>query len=163
MPQFDPSTYSPQIVWLVITFTVLYLAMAKLALPRIGEVLEERQRRIDDDLKKAEGLKNEAEAAEEAYTRMIAEARAAAQDEVRKVREDAAAQASQRQADLAARLAGDIQKAEDRIAGAREKAIAGLRDMAADVAGMAVERLIGEKPADDAVSGAVDKAMKERA
>ena len=34
--------------------------MAKLAMPRIAEVLEERQERIEDDLDKAETLKKEA-------------------------------------------------------------------------------------------------------
>ncbi len=67
MPQLEQiGTYLSQIVWLFITFGILYAVLWKLALPRIAQVLQERQDRIDDDLERAEMLKTEAEAALEA-------------------------------------------------------------------------------------------------
>jgi F-type H+-transporting ATPase subunit b len=45
MPQLDFSTFSPQLIWLVITFLGLYLLMSRVALPRIGGVIEQRQSR----------------------------------------------------------------------------------------------------------------------
>ena len=61
MPQLDISTFTPQIIWLIITFGVLYLLMAKLALPRIGSILEQRQNRIEDNLAMAQNLKRESD------------------------------------------------------------------------------------------------------
>ena len=163
MPQFDTSTFAPQLVWLTITFLALYVAMAKVALPRIGGVLEERQRRIDENLKKAEALKADADAAAREYERLLAEARASAGEAVLEVRQSAAAESAKRQAELGDRLTKEVKDAEARIAKARESAIAGLREVAVEVAGMAVERLIGEKADGKALGGAVDDAMKERA
>ena len=54
MPQLDVSTFLPQVVWLVITFTALFLLMWRVAVPRIADVLEARQRRIEDNLDKAQ-------------------------------------------------------------------------------------------------------------
>ncbi|HJO87371.1 MAG TPA: F0F1 ATP synthase subunit B', partial [Rhodospirillales bacterium] len=62
MPQFDVTTFLPQIIWLVISYLVLYFLMAKVALPKIGGILEERQARIDDNLDAAQSLRNESNA-----------------------------------------------------------------------------------------------------
>ena len=59
LPQLDADTYPTQIFWLVVTFVILYLIMSKVALPRIAEVLEERQERIADDIETAERLRAE--------------------------------------------------------------------------------------------------------
>ena len=78
MPQLDISTFSTQIVWLVITFAALFIIMWRVAVPRISDALEQRQKRMDDNLNKAAGFKKEAEAAIEAYEHSLAEAREAA-------------------------------------------------------------------------------------
>ncbi|MBT7451768.1 MAG: F0F1 ATP synthase subunit B', partial [Rhodospirillaceae bacterium] len=44
MPQFDPSTFSSQLFWLLICFVVLYWVISKFAIPRIGDILEQRER-----------------------------------------------------------------------------------------------------------------------
>ena len=62
MPQLELEYFAPQIIWLIISFTVLWVLMAKVALPRIGLILEERQKRISDNLAMAEKLKLDADA-----------------------------------------------------------------------------------------------------
>lgn len=162
LPQLDTSTYAPQVIWLAITFGVLYVLMTRVALPRISHVLEERRHKIDQNLEKAESLKGDAEAAAAAYEGAMADARARAGDVLSDVREGAARDAAERQAELGARLHADIQEAEAGIAEARDKAVAGIRDLAAEVAHSAAEKLAGETVDAGAVRSAVDAALKER-
>lgn len=162
MPQFDPTVWQPQLIWLAITFAVLYLLMAKVALPRVGEVLEEREQRINLSLRRAEDLKQRAEDAVAEYEKTIADVRAKAAEEVRQAREAAAAEAAANHEKLGARLESEVAAAEERIHKARTAAIAGLRDVAVAVAGAAVERLIGQKIDPAAVGAAVDASLGEK-
>lgn len=162
MPQFDPSNVSPQLVWLAITFIILYLLMAKVALPRVGQVLERRQHRIDENLKKAEALKTEAEAAAAAYEAVLADARGKAHEVMRELRDQMAAEAAERHAELKKRLDGEITAAETRIAEARTTALAAIRGMTAELTQAAAERLTGESLDEKTVRAVVDAALEGR-
>src|SRR3954453_19265754 len=73
-PPFDPSTFASQLVSLAITFVALYLLMARVALPRVGSILEERRARIDGDLGDAQRLKARSDEAIAAYEKALADA-----------------------------------------------------------------------------------------
>lgn len=162
MPQLDPAGFLTQLFWLVVTFVILCLLMWRVALPKIADLLQERQERMDDDLQRAERLKDDAAKVLESYEAAIAEGRAKAQAVLREAAERDAAKAAERNASLAGRLTGEAEAAERRINAARDEALANVRAVAAEVAQAATERLIGaEVPASEA-AGAVDAAVKER-
>ncbi|MPY70447.1 MAG: F0F1 ATP synthase subunit B' [Alphaproteobacteria bacterium] len=162
MPQLDPSTFSPQLFWLAITFVALYLIMWRVALPRISDVLQERQERIDDDLQKAEQLKVDADEVLRSYERAMAEGRAKAQQVLHQGAEKIAAESAERHAALGEKVAGQMAEAEARIAAERDAALANVRSVAAEVAAAAATRLTGaEIPAAEA-EAAVGASMEER-
>lgn len=161
MPQFDPSGFAPQIVWLAITFIALYLVMSKVALPRIAEVLQDRARRVEDNLAKAEALTREAEAAREAYEKAVAESRSRAAALTTQAADRAAKEAAAQQQALAARLAEQGRETEERIASARAQALASTQVVAAEVARAAVRKLLGRE-IDEATAQAAVKAVAAR-
>ena len=67
MPQLNQLDWAPQIIWLIITFGILYLLMVWVALPRIGAVIDKRAAKIAADLKAAETNKRETEEAIAAF------------------------------------------------------------------------------------------------
>jgi hypothetical protein len=71
----DPQTFVPQLVWLALTFGLLYVLLKRFALPRVGGVIKERQDRIRGDLDQAEKLKAETEQALAGYEQALTEAR----------------------------------------------------------------------------------------
>jgi F-type H+-transporting ATPase subunit b len=131
------------------------------ALPRIGQVLEERQHRVNDNLEKAEALKEEAESVAQAYDGALAEARAEAQAIVHQAAERMAADAAERLAQLSERLETEITAGETRINEAREQAIANIREVVVEVAGEAASKLSGGKLDNKTLEAAVDAALKE--
>ena len=61
MPQLNPEFFVSQLFWLVITFSFLFFFLWKISLPRIGSVIEKREKKINNDLETAKQLQTEAE------------------------------------------------------------------------------------------------------
>lgn len=162
MPQFDFSTFPSQIFWLIVCFTALYFLLAKTALPKIGAVLEDRQRKIDDDLERATELELQAKEALTAYQAEIDAARDQAQSAIRQAAEETAAVAEQEHHKLAAKLATDVEAAEGRIDAARQDALTHIQDVANEAARLATARLIGVKVDESQAAAAIAAAMRER-
>ncbi len=163
MPQMDFTTYAPQLVWLVITFVLLYVLMARMALPRMESILSLREKRIEGDLSEAAEMGRKAEAAQKAFDKIQSESRARAQKLASEAREKANAEQSARMAKKDAEVAEQAKKADADIVAARTKAMASLRDVAADVAQAAAEKVTGNRIDRNAAIAAVDAEMKARA
>ena len=159
MPQFDPTTFSTQIFWLILTFLALYLVLSKVVLPRISNVLEQRQEKIEDDLNRAEKLKAEAEEVLADYRKSLDGARVTAQANLKSAADEMAAVAAERQASFNAELAAKTSEAEARIAKAQEEALANLKGVAVEAASAATVRLIGVELAASEVQAAVDRSL----
>ena len=160
-PPFNPPTFASQLFWLVIAFVVLYVLMAKVALPRLGGIIEDRQKRIADDLAGAASLKAESDAAIAAYEKALADARARAQIIANETRERQAAAAEATRKKLEGELNVKLAEAEKTIAATKQAAMLNVRGIAADATKAIVERLIGTAPADGAVDKAVADALKD--
>lgn len=163
MPQLDFSTFPSQIFWLAVIFVLLYLLMARVALPRVAAMIDARKARIDGDLERAAQMKAEAEAVMAAYERSLADARAQAQATLKEAMDRFAAEAAERQRKAVETLTGETSAAEKRIAEAKAQALAGLRAVAIDVARTATRKLVGVDVDEGSAAAAVDRVMRERA
>ena len=146
MPQIEQiGTFLSQAFWLVVTFGVLYLLMWKVALPRVTTLLMDREQRIDEDIRKAEEARTEAEKA------------------IREIRQQQADENARRMDELEARIRVEAEAAEQRIEAARAQAAAEIREVATEVAQAATSRLIAVDVVADDADAAVLAVMEERA
>jgi F-type H+-transporting ATPase subunit b len=160
MPQLNPLDWAPQLIWLILTFGLLYLLMVWVALPRIGAVIDTRAAHIAADLASADKLRRETEEAIAAYEQALAEAKQKAHviiDEGRaKLKEETATERAKLDKKLAARSA----EAEARIERAKVSAMKEVNTVAVDVASDIVRELIGAAPAKGVLETAVTTARK---
>ncbi|MGB7034309.1 MAG: F0F1 ATP synthase subunit B' [Xanthobacteraceae bacterium] len=159
-PPFETQHYPSQLFWLTISFVLLYVLMAKIALPRIGAILSERSRLIGDDLAAAERLKEQSNAAHAAYEKALADARGRAQGIASSTRQQQAREAEDMHKRLEAQLHERLAAAEQSIAQTRGTAMGHVHAIAADAAAAIVERLIGQAPVASDVAAAVGEARK---
>lgn len=162
LPQLNVKTYTPQIFWLAVTFIILYVLMAKVALPKIGEVVEGRRKKLDDDLAAAERFRKDSEKAMADYEKALGDARAKAQGLANETRAKATAAANEQRSRLDADLNQQVRAAEARINDSRAKALANLSDVAGEIVGDVVTRIGGSAPQADDLKTAVAAAMSAR-
>ena len=62
MPQLDPTYWASQAFWLILVFTILYIAISKFYLPKIKDNLDNRENKIKEDLEDANKFKELSEA-----------------------------------------------------------------------------------------------------
>jgi F-type H+-transporting ATPase subunit b len=160
MPQLNPLDWGPQLIWLLITFGILYLLMVKVALPRIGSVIDARADHIAKDLATADKLRRETEEAIAAYEQALAEAKQKAHAIVEDGRAKLKAETAEERARLDRDLAKKGAEAEARIAEAKNAAMREVNAVAADVAADIVRQLIGVAPAKAEIDQAVATARK---
>ena len=161
MPQLNPLDWAPQLIWLLVTFGILYLLMEYVALPRIGGVIEARAAHIAKDLAAADKLRRETEEAIAAYEQALAEAKQKAHAIIEEGRAKLKAETAGERAKLDSELGKKSAEAEARINEAKTSAMREVNEVAADVAADIVRQLIGVAPAKAELAKAVAAVRKE--
>jgi F-type H+-transporting ATPase subunit b len=159
-PPFQKDTFASQLVSLLIAFVALYLIVSRIALPRVGGVIDARQNAIDGDVAAAQKLKDESNAALKAYEAELAAARSRAQAIGTETRDRLNAAAEAERKTLEDQLAAKLAAAEKTIAETRESAMSNVRGIASDAASAIVQQLTGKKPDAKSLKSALDASLK---
>ena len=73
MPQMVIPDFMPQLVWLFIIFPILYLTMKYMALPRISDIITNRDMKVINNLNKAEEIRNKIDELNKAHQLAVKE------------------------------------------------------------------------------------------
>ena len=146
-PPFDPVNFTPMLIWLSLSFGLLYLLMAKIALPRVESILHARAHKITKDIGEANAFRVRSEEAAAAHDKTIADAKAKAlalaQETQAKLNAETEANRLALEAELNARLAAS----ETQILEMKAKAMGNVEAIGAEAAAAIVQHITG-KPAD---------------
>ncbi len=159
-PPFEKNTYASQLVSLLIAFGALYLIVSRIALPRVGSLLDERQSAIEGDLAAAQALKDQSDSALKAYESELAGARSRAQAIGAETRDKLNAVSEAQRKTLEDQLSVKLADAEKTIAATRASAMSNVRGIAAGAAAAIVQRLTGMLPDGKIIDSAVDASLK---
>jgi F-type H+-transporting ATPase subunit b len=140
-PQLDASTYASQVFWLLVSFVLLYTLMSKIALPRVGSVIDMRQQQRDGNLSRAEDMSAEAEKMKIAYEASLTAAREQASDVLTQASEEISDKNSAETGRFGEHARNRVAAAEQAIARAKKEALASLADISAEIAADMVQKI----------------------
>lgn len=159
MPQLDFTTFDNQIFWLAVALVVIYLILTRVALPRIGAVLAERQGTITNDIAAAEELKLKAVEAEKAYDKALADARTEAGRVVAAAKADIQGDLDKAIAKADAEISAKSVESEKAIGAIRAGALESIEEVARET-GQAIVAAFGGKAEAATVNSAVQDRIK---
>lgn len=160
MPQLDFATFPNQIFWLVVSIVVLYFIVSKVALPRIGSVIEDRHNAVANDIEQAAEFKRKAEEAEAAYNAALTEARAQAMQIAGEAKAEIKADVDAAIAKADAEIAAKAAESAVRIDEIRASALKAIEEVAGVAANDIVAAIMPTAADEKALKAAVAARLK---
>ena len=161
MPQIAQimETWSSQMFWLLVTFGFVYFVIGRGMVPKVMDTVGMRDKQIADDLAAAQGARDAADEAEDAWRKRENANREAAQALVNEAKAKSQARTEAKLAEVQARIDTQLDEAEAGIATARAEAAKEIETVAAEAAQDIAARLAHVKVNKTAARSAVQKAM----
>jgi F-type H+-transporting ATPase subunit b len=150
-----------ELIWGAICFVIVAFVLTRVAFPKLREVIEAREKKIQGDLESAENSKNEAQRQLDDYKKQLAEARG----EANRIIEDARAAAEQVRKDIMAKAEKDadvvVARAQEQIQAERQRTIQELQSQIADLSIELAEKVVGRSLDGGSQRELVDAYIKE--
>lgn len=141
MPQLDVSTYISQLFWLVICFFSLYFIMAKLIIPRIADIIDQRHKKIDDYLDKAMSIEKQAEESLQKYQDALEKATNEANQAIEKTQQELNDLIKNKQDELDASLKAKLLKSDAAMEKNKEQALQQIQNISEALALNIVQKM----------------------
>ncbi|MDB2682699.1 hypothetical protein N9Z27_00425 [Alphaproteobacteria bacterium] len=147
LPQLHFVWFPSQIFWLLVTFLLLFAVFSRKVLPDISGTIEHRRGHIQGDLDTADNLKSEAEEARETYESLLHDANLKAMEAMSKADDSLKKKTADTLDKFREKSLSTVQDTEKAIAKSKKAAMGEMHDVAAEVASLAANKIIGV-PAD---------------
>ena len=161
MPQLDPEFWVSQIVWLVLTFGVLYIVLSKFILPRISDNLETRKSQILENIETAEAQREESENKLKDFEKIILECKIEAKNHFNEVRQKILEDISNKRATLEKDIDNEISAAEEEINNLKLNSKEKIKNIAVETSSELIKQLIGEEANKSSITAIVDEQTKK--
>lgn len=143
MPQLDSYWIASQLFWLFIAFGFLYFVMVRSALPRLGEVLQDRRERIADDIESAERANKESEAIDVENQQQMRNAKLRAMEIVAEIQKESDNHAATRSAELDKMLQSKMAEAQVSIDKAKKDVLERVKPLSVELTETVLKHVAG--------------------
>ena len=161
MPQLNPEFWTSQIFWLILIFSILYLVIWKVFLPKITYSIENRKSRVVSDLDETQKLKENAEKKLKEYNQIIEnskkEAKKIIDDGVKKLDQDIVNKKQKFDIEIEKELAN----VEKEISELKKSSISNINRIAVETSSEIIQQIIGTDVNKSNVSAIVDDVLKK--
>ena len=162
MPQLDPTYWASQIFWLILVFSILYLSISKLYLPKIKDNLESRENKIKEDLESANKFKDLSEEKLKQYEIILGDAK----KEVAKIHLETKKSLNKniqlKKEAMEKEIDSEINKAQKEIIELKKNSILSIQKISENITHSIIENITGDKINESNVKAIVEDISKKK-
>ena len=161
MPQLDPTYWASQAFWLILVFTILYIAISKFYLPKIKDNLDNRENKIKEDLDNANIFKEQSEAKAKEYDAILENAK----KEVSRIHFDSKnildKNIQSKKVAMEKEIEKEILKAQKEILELKKNSISSIQTISGSIVSNIIENILGDKLNESSIKATVDDISKK--
>jgi len=161
MPQLDPTYWASQGFWLILIFTLLYLALSKLFIPKIKNSIDDRENRIKDDLDEAQKLKEVAEEKLKEYEISIENAKKDVQKILFESKNKLNSDIQNKKKTFEKEIETEIENAEKEIESFKKDSLESISKISEEITSKIIENISGEPMNQSSVKATVQESVKK--
>ena len=161
MPQLNPEFWVSQIVWLVLTFGILYIVLSKLILPKISDNLESRKSQILENIETAETQREESEKKLKEFEKIILESKIEAKNYFNEARQKILEDINNKKVALEKDIDNEISAAEQEVNSLKITSSEKIKKIAIETSSELIKQLIGEDVNNSSISAIVEEQSRK--
>jgi F-type H+-transporting ATPase subunit b len=161
MPQLDPTYWPSQAFWLVLVFTLLYLALSKMFIPKIKESIDDRENKIKDDLDEAQELKIVAEDKLREYEATIDDAKREVQKILFESKKKLDSEIKNKKKKFEKEISLEVKNVEQEIENLKKESLVNITAISEEITSKVIEMVSGEPLNQSSVKAAVIESAKK--
>ena len=161
MPQLDPTYWASQAFWLILIFTLLYLALSKLFIPKIKDSIDDRENKIKDDLNEAQKLKTFAEKKLKEYDLSIENAKKQVQKILFESKNKLNSEIQNKKKNFKKEIDAEIKNAEKEIENFKKNCLKSISTISEEMTSKVVEMISGEPMNQSSIKAAILESTKK--
>ena len=161
MPQLDPTYWASQAFWLILVFTILYIAISKFYLPKIKDNLDNRENKIKEDLDNANKFKDQSEAKLKEYELIMENAK----KEVSKIQLESknilTKEIQSKKEKIEKEIEKEILKAQKEILELKKSSISSIQNISENITSNIIENISGDKLNESSIKATIEDVSKK--
>ena len=161
MPQLDPTYWASQAFWLIIIFSLLYLTLSKMFIPKIKESIDDRENKIKDDLDEAQKLKLVAEEKLKEYELTIEDTKKEVQKIILESKNKLSTEIQNKKKIFEKEIEIEIKKTEQEIENLKKESLASITVISEEITSKIIEKVSGEPLNQSSIKAAVLESTKK--
>ena len=161
MPQLDPTYWASQAFWLILIFTLLYLALSKLFIPKIKDGIDDRENKIKDDLDEAQELKNVAEKKLKEYEHSIESAKKEVQKILFESKNKLNSEIQNKKKNFEKEIDAEIENAEKEIKNFKKDSLKSISTISEEITSKVVEMISGEPMNQSSIKASIMESTRK--